>query len=580
MRRSDADALLLCALLPGLHAETAETHPPPSGRNPQTISHGITFNKEVAAIIFQHCSICHRPGQAGPFNLLTYSDVRKRAKQITEVVSKRYMPPWLPERGLVEFANDRSLKAEQIEIIRQWVAEGSVEGSAADLPALPQWTEGWQLGAPDLVVKVSQPYALAAEGKDVYHNLVVPIPVSERRYVKGVEFQPGNAKVVHHAFVTVDSTRLSRARAAKETPPGFDGMSLPETARMPDGHFLGWQPGKSPQFGPAGLAWTLKPNTDLVLQLHLHPNGKPELVQPAIAFYFTTEPPTNSAFRINLNALRIDIPPGAKDYAVEDKYTLPIDLALLGVGPHAHYLGKRVQGYALLPDGTRKELILIKDWDFNWQGEFRYARPVLLPKGATLVMNWTYDNSAENIRNPNHPPRRVRHGSQTTDEMGELWFQVLPRNPNERALFEQDFYGHLARLAIDYNEWLVQENPNNAEAHTKAGRAELYFGQVQKAVEHFQAAIHADQNYDKGYYELGFIWLRQNKLVEAKDAFENVVRLNPDDYEAEGSLGFINLRQGDLSQAEAHFKAALRINPDDNVARKYLERFTEAKAKR
>src|SRR5207245_1075967 len=209
------------ALLTALHATAAEPHPAPSGRASQASSQAITFNKDIGAMIFQHCSTCHRPGQAGPFNLLTYPDVKKRAKQISEVVAKRYMPPWLPEKGLVEFANDRSLKAEQIETIRQWVAEGALEGSAADLPPLPQWTEGWQLGAPDLVVKVPQPYTLGAEGKDVYHNLVVPVPVSDRKYVKGVEFQPGNAKVVHHAFVTVDSTRLSRARAAKETPPGF-----------------------------------------------------------------------------------------------------------------------------------------------------------------------------------------------------------------------------------------------------------------------------------------------------------------------------------------------------------------------
>src|SRR2546426_7897795 len=147
----------------------------------------LTFNKDVAPIVFQHCASCHRPGQAGPFNLLAYADVKKRAKQVAEVVGKRYMPPWLPERGLVEFANDRSLTVEQIGVIRQWAADGAMEGAAADLPALPKWTEGWQLGSPDLVVKLPQPYALAAEGKDVYRNFVVPIHVSERKYVKGVE---------------------------------------------------------------------------------------------------------------------------------------------------------------------------------------------------------------------------------------------------------------------------------------------------------------------------------------------------------------------------------------------------------
>ena len=155
---------------------------------------------------------------------------------------------------------------------------------------------------------------------------------------------------------------------------------------------------------------------------------------------------------------------------MQDNYTLPIDVTLIGIGPHAHYLGKRVEGYALLPEGTRKDLLLIKDWDFNWQGDYRYAKPIFLPRGATLIMNWTYDNSTENVRNPNQPPRRVKYGSQTTNEMGELWFQALARNLTERNLFERDFYGHLGRLTIDYNESLLKENPNDAEAHTKAGR--------------------------------------------------------------------------------------------------------------
>lgn len=538
----------------------------------------LNFNKDIAPIVFRHCATCHRPDQSAPFNLLTFADVKKRAKQVAEVVEKRYMPPWLPERELVEFANDRSLSVNQIGMIRQWVAEGAIEGSAADLPSCPKWTEGWRLGIPDLMVKLPQPYTLAAEGKDVYRNLVVLIPVSERKYVRGVEFLPGNWKVVHHAFIKVDSTPVSRRRAEKENPPGFDGMWLPETAIMPDGHFLGWQPGKVPQMTPDGLAWILEPNTDLVLQLHLHPSGKPELVQPTVAFYFTQQPPTNAAFRLNLNSLRIDIPAGAKDYAVEDSYTLPVDVNLLGVGPHAHYLGKRLEGYALLPEGARKDLILIKDWDFNWQGEYPYAKPIFLPKGTTLVMRWTYDNSSDNERNPNHPPKRVKYGPQTTDEMGELWYQVLPRYASERNFFEKDFYAHLGRLVIDYNESLLKENPNDAEAHTKAGRARLYFGQVLEALDHFQTAIKADSNYDKAYYEIGFIYLRQNKLPEAQQAFENVVRLNPDDYEAQGSLGVIYLRKGDLERAESCFKAALRINPADKIARKNLERVLQARS--
>ena len=161
--------------------------------------------------------------------------------------------------------------------------------------------------------------------------------------------------------------------------------------------------------------------------------------------------------------------------------------------------------------------------------------------------------------------------------MAELWCQVLPRDAGDRALLERDFYSHLGNLAIDYNEWLLRENPTNAEAHTKAGRAELYFGQAQLALEHFLAATRADPNYDKGWYELGFLYLRQKRWSEAQQAFENVVRLNPDDYEAEGSLGLVYLQKGDLARAEAHCRSALRVNPDDKVAARTLARVLKAR---
>ncbi len=538
----------------------------------------MTFNKDIAPIVFEHCAGCHRPGQAAPFSLLGYADVKKRGAQVAEVVQKRYMPPWLPEKGHGEFVGDRSLRAEQIGKIQDWVAQGAEEGAPADLPPLPKWSEGWQLGRPDLVVKLAQPYTLGPEGKDVYRNFVVSIPVSERKYVKGVEFLPGNWKVVHHAFINVDPTRYSRRLAEKTNPPGFDGMLLPETAMMPGGQLLGWQPGKAPSFAPDGLAWGLGTNTDLVLQVHLHPSGKPEAVQPSVGFYFTDRPPTNAAFRINLNPLLIDIPAGAKEYAIEDKYVLPTDVDLMGISPHAHYLGKRLEGYALFADGRRQDLILIKDWDFNWQGDYRYVRPVFLPKGTTLAMRFTYDNSAENIRNPNQPPKRVRYGLQTTDEMGELWFQVLPRLPAERNVLGRDFYGHLVQRTIEYNEHMVKENPNDAEAHTRAGRARAFLGQVPEALEHFRAAVKADPSYDRAWYEIGFTWLRQNKLAEAQQAFEQVIRLNPNDYEAQGSLGSVYMQKGDLDRAEGHLRAALRLNPDDEVARANLERVLSVKS--
>jgi tetratricopeptide repeat protein len=540
-------------------------------------SGALTFNKDVAPIIFKHCAVCHRPGQAGPFSLLSYDDVRKHAKLIAEVTQNRYMPPWLPEPGYGTFAGERRLAQGQIDVIQRWVAGGTVEGDPKDLPPPPDWSEGWLLGQPDLVVTMPRAYTLSAEGKDVYRNFVFPLPVSGRRYVKGVEFRPGNAKVVHHAFINVDETPFSRRLAEKENPPGFEGMVLPETSRMPGGHFLGWQPGKVPSMVPEGLAWLLNPGTDLVVQLHLHPSGKPEMIQPSIGFYFTDTPPTNQLVRINLSQLFIDIPAGATNYTIEQSYLLPVDVQVFGISPHTHYLGKELQGFALLPDGTRNWLLRIKDWDFNWQGDYRYQTPQFLPQGSRLQMRFSFDNSTNNVRNPRNPPQRVKYGLQTTDEMGELWFQVLPRDRADREVLLKDLYQQLARWSMEYNMHLVQLDPNDAVARTRLSRALLAVGKVSEALDQLHAAVRAKPDYHKAHYELGFIYLRQNRLAEAAAAFETVVRLTPDDYEAEGSLGTIYLQQGKLSEAQAHLENALKINPADNVARRNLELVLKAK---
>ncbi|HUL51251.1 MAG TPA: cytochrome c, partial [Candidatus Nitrosotalea sp.] len=411
----------------------------------------VTFNKDVAPIIFNHCAGCHRPGQAAPFELLSYGDVRKHAKQIMEVTGRRYMPPWLPEPECGEFADSRRLTAEQIGTIRQWVTEGAVEGAASDLPPRPRWTEGWQLGEPDLVVTMPQPYTLPAEGRDVYRNFVIPIPLPDARYVRAVEFRPGNWKVVHHAFLKLDATRDSRLRDEADPEPGFDGIHAPPNAQPPSGHFLSWQPGKVVSAGNDGLAWRLEKDTDLVLQMHLRPSGKPEQLQSSVGFYFTDRAPTNTPIKTWMNSYTIDIPAGKKDYVLEQSYTLPCDVDALGVLPHAHYLGKELQAWAMLPDGAKQWLICIKDWDFNWQGDYRYAHPVFLPKGTVIQMRYTYDNSAGNPRNPHQPPERVQYGLQSNDEMGELWLQLLPRDAAGLEALRRDNESRILENSVAYN---------------------------------------------------------------------------------------------------------------------------------
>jgi tetratricopeptide (TPR) repeat protein len=532
----------------------------------------LTFNTDVAPIVFDRCAYCHRPGQAAPFSLLSYADVKQRSKQIAEVTAKGYMPPWLPEPGFGDFANVRRLTADQLGVLQQWIAEGAVESNPSGSPPPPKWPEGWQLGVPDLVVKIPQPYVLAADGKDVYRNVVAPIPVAMNRYVRGVEFLPGNPKVLHHAFINVDETRQSRRLAEMQSPPGFDGMDLPEGVIMPGGQLLGWQPGKTPSLAPDGLSWVLKANADLVLQMHLHPSGRLETVQPTIGFYFTDQAPTNFPFRIKLARFDFEIPAGVTNYLVEQSYVLPVDVSLLRVLPHAHYLGKDLQGYALLSNGEKRWLIWIRNWDFNWQGDYQYAQSVFLPKGARLVMQYRYDNSTNNLGNPNRPPKAVRHGLQTTDEMAGLVFQAVARNSEDRSILAKDYSGYFVRVSMDYYRFLLRANSEDSEAHIKLGRALVAQGQASEGIPHLLSAIKIKPDDDKGHYELGYVYLLQNRLREASQEFETVIQLNPGDHQAFGSLGLICLKEGQLSKAQTYLETALRLNPDDLVTQQNLRR--------
>ena len=394
-----------------------------------------TFNKDIAPILYQNCATCHRPGEVAPFSLLTYADAAKKAGLLAIVAGKRVMPPWKAEPGYGSFANERRLSERQIALIREWAAAGAPEGDAKDKPAPPVFPNGWAAGQPDKVLTLSHKFAVAADGPDQYRCFVLPLDTAQDVYLSGMEFRPGNRRVVHHALVFADSTGTARKLAA-DSPDGsyacFGGPKFP-----PSGLLGGWAPGASPPPDTPSLSQLVRPGTDIVVQIHYHPSGKPEEDQSSLGLKLSG-PPTKGRASIILSNRRIYIPAGDPHYVVKTGVTLPRDVDVFGITPHAHYLGKDMQVNAVLPDGTVQHLIRIEDWDFNWQGQYRYKEPVHLPQGTRIELEYVYDNSENNPHNPSHPPVPVTWGEETKNEMAVLFLGVALPSPADVPVFRRE----------------------------------------------------------------------------------------------------------------------------------------------
>lgn len=408
----------------------------------------VTFADHIAPLVFQNCTTCHRPTQVAPFTLLNYAETRKHAKTMLRVMEDRYMPPWHPEPGHGEFRDSRRLSDAQIALFAKWVKTGMPEGDPKKTPALPKFPEGWQLGEPDLVVTMDRPFEVPAEGPDIYQNFVIPLNLAEDKWVTAVEFRATAPVVLHHVLYFLDDSGRGRAKLKKDGQPGFPGMGF-----RPTGSLGGWAVGATPSKLPEGLALPVKKGSDLVLQTHFHLSGKAEKETITVGLYFADKPPTRTLVNIALPPVfglfsNVDIPPGKAGFKVTDSFTLPVDVDVVGVGAHAHYLGKTMKADATLPDGTQKKLFAINDWDFNWQGQYLYKEFVRLPKGTVIRGEVTWDNSAANPRNPSDPPVRVRWGEGSTDEMGSIGLRVVAADQADTPKLREAYQLHVRQTVI------------------------------------------------------------------------------------------------------------------------------------
>jgi tetratricopeptide (TPR) repeat protein len=381
--------------------------------------------------------------------------------------------------------------------------------------------------------------------------------VTRDRYVKGLEFHPGSA-AVHHANIKLDVTGSSRRLDADDAQPGFEGSG--RDAHFPDGQFLGWTPGQRPLVSE-NEAWLLPAGADLVVELHLTSTGKPERIQPRVALQFTAHAPRRTPYMLRLSNQRLDIAADARHHVSTDEYILPVAVEVMAVQPHAHNLARSVTGFAYLPDGRREWLIDIPDWDFRWQDVYRYEVPLQLPKGTRLEMRYTYDNSADNPRNPHRPPRRVTFGQTSDAEMGDLWLQVAAADAGDRARLAADADRKMLKEDTAGDEMVAWSRPHDARIRRDLASCYNALGRPADAREQLERAVTLEPDSADGQFQLGTLLLEQRRLPAAVESLRRAIAIAPAWSESYNNLGAALFLEGDLSGASQAFDEALRRDP-------------------
>jgi AhpC/TSA family len=429
-------------LIPG------QSSTPPSASRSR--NEGYTFTRDIAPIMFGHCSECHRPDTAAPFSLLTYEDARQHADQIAVVVTRGLMPPWKPEAHFGEFANEHRLTPREIEAIVVWTDAGQAQGDLSALPPAPTFRSGWHLGPPDLELIMPEPFTVPADGPDIYQHFVIPTGLIRDRLVNAVDFRPGAAEVVHHSITYFDTTGQGRKMDAAEPGPGYSRIGSP--GFQVSGSLGGWGPGGTPRRLPYGMGRPLQKDSDLVVQIHYHPIGRSMQDQSRIGLYFAPATATRPVTEIMVANVDLAIPAGKSRHHHHAEYTVPVNTIVFDATPHMHVLGQEIKAVAFLPGGTELPLIWIRDWDFYWQDNYVYKKPLQLPSGTRIELDCWFDNSDENPLNPNSPPQDVSWGDFSTDEMGICYFQATTETWDDYVTLNQHATEYFAALWTEYQE--------------------------------------------------------------------------------------------------------------------------------
>jgi peroxiredoxin/mono/diheme cytochrome c family protein len=384
------------------------------GKKPR-VDGQVTYAKQVSRILQKRCQECHRPGEIGPFSLLTYDDAKDWADTIREVVKEERMPPWHPDPRFGHFSNDRRLSRAEADTLLAWTEQGCPKGDEKDLPPPVSFIEGWKIGKPEAVFTMKEEFKVPAKGVLPYKTFVVDPGFKEDRWIQAAEARPGNRAVVHHVLVYI-------LEDGKEI---YDKDGRAAT-------LAGWAPGDMPTLYAKGVAKRVPAGAKLMFEVHYTPNGKEQTDRSSVGVIFAKQPPGRVVETNVLANIGLRVPPRVARHVEELEYVFDEDVELLSFMPHMHLRGTSARYVVTYLDGRKETLLSVPDYDFNWQSIYRFAKPISMPKGTKITWIGEWDNSADNPRNPD-PAKEVRFGLQTWDEMMNGWMEVVKKYNHENT---------------------------------------------------------------------------------------------------------------------------------------------------
>ncbi len=409
-----------------------------------------TFSEHVAPIIYNKCSSCHHTGGIAPLPFTSYAEVKKQIGMIVmAAIDSKFMPPWMPDTSYSHFIDERRLTQSEAATIKQWITDGMPQGNVAAEPEVPLFPKGFGLGKPDLTVRMSEPFVHKGNNNDEYRVFVLPTNLKEGHKVSAIEIVPGNPKIAHHIILGLDTTHMAEKLDAKDENYGYEQYSGFGFYPTYD-NWSGWVPGNKTRFFPNGITNYILPNSKVLLQMHYGPSPVDAKDSTVVnVFYDKSTASTRfiASQLISPNDI-IDGPffiPANKTKTFHAKYKIVNDYSLISITPHAHWLGKKWEVFAVHPNGDTTHLIKINDWDFNWQNFFSFKKFIRLEKGTVIYTSAVFDNTEKNYRQPNNPIKNVMWGESAKDEMFLCYFAYVPYQKGDEAI---DIAGNVNYLSV------------------------------------------------------------------------------------------------------------------------------------